>query len=143
MADKIRLELLNNYGNDKLLATDNAGDLAFLTLNNISPFKIWAGYISQTGTSAPTLDSVIINTVGGTLVWSYVSTGVYRATLSGAFPSGKLFAPLQVISPSGTTHRRLQITRINDNVIELTANEGASPTNALLSTSPVWFLIAR
>lgn len=141
--DNIRLELLSNYGNNKILATDESGDLAFLNSLTISPFKVWAGYVSQTGTSAPTVGSVVANSIGGTLVWSYVSAGVYRATLTGAFPAGKLFAPFQMASATDAAHLRLKVERIDNNIIEVTTYSVATPTNALLSTTPLWFIVAN
>ena len=46
--------------------------------------------LTQTGTNAP-VATVLENTLGGTVVWAYSSTGVYTATLAGAFTANKTF----------------------------------------------------
>lgn len=51
--------------------------------------KVYKAFISQSGVSAPIETLVVQNTFGSPIVWSYISTGVYRATLAGAFTVGK------------------------------------------------------
>jgi len=48
-------------------------------------YKKYVANLTQTGTSAPTV-SVLENTLGGTLVWTYSAVGEYTATLAGLFP---------------------------------------------------------
>jgi hypothetical protein len=55
--------------------------------------KRYRALITQTGTAAP-VATVLENTLGGTLVWTRVGAGAYRATLTGAFPIAKYFAPM-------------------------------------------------
>lgn len=52
------------------------------------PYKSYAIRLTQTGTSAPTV-SVLENSLGGTVVWTYNSVGAYIGTLVGAFPAAK------------------------------------------------------
>lgn len=59
-------------------------------IGSTEPYKVYTALISQSGTNAPTA-TVLENTLGGTIVWSRFSTGVYHATLSGAFTSNKTF----------------------------------------------------
>ncbi len=78
--------------------TPTAGDnstkiatTAFVTnaVSSITPsYLVYTALLSQSGTSAPTA-TVLQNTLGGTVVWSYVSTGQYAATLTGAFTVNK------------------------------------------------------
>lgn len=74
------------------------------------PYKKYVASLTQETTNAP-VATVFENTLGGTLVWSYISTGTYRATLAGAFPNaskiGVFFSasqspviPQQLFSPS-------------------------------------------
>lgn len=56
--------------------------------NAFRPYKIYTALLNQSGTSAPTA-TVLENTLGGTVVWSYDSIGGYTATLSGAFTENK------------------------------------------------------
>lgn len=46
---------------------------------------VYLAKLTQSGTDAP-VATVIKNTIGN-IVWSYVNTGVYAATLTGAFPN--------------------------------------------------------
>lgn len=56
--------------------------------NAIGNYKKYVAMLTQTSTSAPTA-KVLENTLGGTVVWTYSSTGVYVGTLTGAFTADK------------------------------------------------------
>jgi hypothetical protein len=58
------------------------------------PYKVYTALLSQTGTNAP-VATVLENTLGGTVVWSRVDTGMYLATLTGAFTGNKTVAFFQ------------------------------------------------
>lgn len=67
------------------------------TINGV---KKYVALLSQSGTSAPTA-TVLENSLGGTLVWSYDAIGQYHATLTGVFTANKriiIGGPLQYIS---------------------------------------------
>jgi hypothetical protein len=51
------------------------------------PYGSYSAVLSQSGTSAPTVLQVNENTLGGTVVWTRSTTGIYIGTLSGAFPT--------------------------------------------------------
>jgi len=51
-------------------------------------YKIYTALLTQTGTSAPTA-TILENTIGVSVVWSYNSVGTYIGTLSGAFTDNK------------------------------------------------------
>lgn len=53
----------------------------------ITPYKSYIALISQSGTSAPTA-KVLYNDIG-TITWSYVDVGSYRANSSALFKSDK------------------------------------------------------
>ena len=55
-------------------------------------YLVYTALLTQTGTDAP-VATVLENTLGGTVVWSYVSTGTYRATLASAFTADKTVIP--------------------------------------------------
>ena len=59
----------------------------------VRPYKVYTALLSQTGTSAPTA-TVLENTLGGTVVWTRVGNGSYRATLTGAFVLDKTTAQI-------------------------------------------------
>lgn len=64
------------------------GNLTVTGLTN--GVKIFRGLLNQAGTNAPTV-SVLENTFGGTITFDYVSPGIYKATLAGAFPDFEKF----------------------------------------------------
>jgi len=61
--------------------------------------NVWEGYITQSGTNAPTV-VVLNNTLGGTPVLSYDAPGSYIATLAGAFPKAKTSTWIGVVQAS-------------------------------------------
>ena len=52
------------------------------------PYKVYTALLTQSGTNAP-VATVLQNTLGGTVVWTRVSSGDYEGTLSSAFTSNK------------------------------------------------------
>lgn len=89
------------------------------------PYKIYTALLTQSGTSAPTA-TVLENTLGGTVVWSYVDVGIYWGSLTGAFTSNKT-----VILPTNETFANsntFSITDIQTNHIEIMTDvNGALP----------------
>lgn len=72
---------------DRAIGADSTGKLIILG----SQPKKYTALISQSGTSAPTA-TVLENTLGGTVVWTRTSTGIYVGTLTGAFAASKTVA---------------------------------------------------
>lgn len=52
------------------------------------PYKVYTAFLTQSGTSAP-VANVFENTLGGTIVWTRDSTGIYSGTLANAFTANK------------------------------------------------------
>lgn len=92
MADLTKPSNITTGGQIKATDSGDLYDILLGTSNydNLAPngIKIWAGMLSQSGTSAPTA-TVIYNSLGGTVVWTRVGTGIYRGTLVDAFTSSK------------------------------------------------------
>lgn len=63
-------------------------------INNIGTpsYKVYTALLTQEGTNAP-VATVLQNTLGGVVVWTRDSQGIYYGTLSGAFTVGKTFIP--------------------------------------------------
>ena len=61
--------------------------------SDLRPYKVLSGLITQTSTNAPTF-KILENTIGGTPVGAYVSTGVYSLTMTGKFTVDKTFVIL-------------------------------------------------
>ena len=72
---------------DLMVISDYNGatyDTKKVTGLQVRPYKTYLASISQIGTSAPTLNYGYSTELNSTISWSYVSTGIYEATLSTA-----------------------------------------------------------
>ena len=57
-------------------------------LNDPRPYKVYTALLTQSGTDAP-VATVLENTLGGDIVWSYYTEGVCNGELLGAFTINK------------------------------------------------------
>lgn len=112
---------------------DNSGSYQEISIG--SSYKVYTALISQSGTNAP-VATILQNTLGGTLVWSYVDTGTYFATLANTFLSGKTW---MMITTGGSlnTDFGIIIYRNTDSQLELDTfdNFGSSANGVLLNNS--------
>ena len=58
------------------------------TLSFKRPYKVYTALLTQQDTNAP-VATVLENTLGGNVVWSYDAEGVYIGTLTGVFTEDK------------------------------------------------------
>ena len=65
-------------------------------------YDVYTAILTQTGTDAP-VATVLDNTLGGTVVWTYEEFAIYYGTLSGVFTSGKTFIILSHPRPGQGT----------------------------------------
>lgn len=72
--------------------------------------------LTQTGTNAP-VATLIKNNLGYNPAWSYVSTGHYRVTATGAFPAATTVPELILSSSTGGV--TFSAVRVNDNYIDV------------------------
>ncbi len=70
---------------DLVLLTD-----AIANSSGGSSYLVYTALLTQTGTDAP-VATVLQNTLGGTVVWTYEDFATYQGTLTGAFTDGKTF----------------------------------------------------
>jgi len=82
-------------------------------------YDVYTAILTQSGTSAPTA-TVLENTLGGTVVWSYNDAGQYIATLTGAFTTNKtaVFCNLGV-DIAAPYVGRMEAYRNNANTVEV------------------------
>jgi hypothetical protein len=134
------------------LATDEVGDLKFIAedglirqqtwngsswidVNCCRPYEIYSAVVTQTGTNAPTAN-VLENTLGGTVVFTYLGVGQYAMTLAGAFPINKSYCvqhQMAGVEDNADTKFILYCKRNTDDIMLLeTLNDSASNTNGLL-----------
>ena len=86
--------------------------------------KMYTALLSQSGTDAP-VATVLQNTLGGTVVWTYFDFGVYQGTLSSAFPASKT----HVLFNCPINGTGLQAARLNDNVVTISGDADYGSTN--------------
>ena len=99
---------------------------------NSAPYKKYTALLTQTGTNAP-VATVLENTLGGEVVWSYDGVGEYLGTLAGAFPQDKT---IRIIgSPTGGIGAQVNClwTGSADIIYIESLDITASPTNGELS----------
>lgn len=78
--------------------------------------KVYKALLTQTGTNAP-VATVLENTLGGSIVWSYISVGEYLGTLNGAFTDNKVFILNTQKSVGGD--RAVNVFRENNNSVKV------------------------
>lgn len=71
-------------------------------LDSVRPYKVYTALLTQSGINPPT-PTVLENTLGGIVVWTYDIEGIYNATLTGAFLPNKtvVFCTKQMTGSGG------------------------------------------
>lgn len=100
----------------RVVTADTNGNLS---ATKLSP-KVYTALITQSGTAAPTA-IVLENTLGGTVVWTRSSTGIYLGTLTGAFTLDKTFC----LSEPSTHPSFISTTRLDANSITIATDNSA------------------
>jgi len=104
-------------------------------------YKIWRGLISQTGTSAPTAIE-LENTLGGTITFTYISTGVYSIEGTGLFTTDKTFVtPKWETLRQSTNYATVSAVTANTNQLSLNSYLNGSAADALFSRHPVEIIV--
>ena len=93
----------------------------------------YVALLSQSGTSAPTA-TVLENTLGGTVVWSYNGNGSYDATLTAAFTADKTVV---FIGGPGSSTGFHTAYRDDDNMVTVQTFDSGSPANDMLAETPI------
>lgn len=88
-------------------------------------YKVYTALMSQTGTNAPT--AIVLENTIGSILWTRVSAGVYRATLADTFLIDKLFIPcpsngFDSSVNTGGGGASYKLARNNDAIIQLTTS---------------------
>ena len=128
--------IVNQNAITKRCSTQDIADLA----TGVS-YKIWRGLVSQTGTSAPTAIE-LENTLGGSITFTYVSTGVYTIEGTGLFTTDKTFAtPKWETLRQSTNYATVTVTLANTNQLSLNSYLNGSAGDALLSKHPIEIIV--
>jgi len=135
-------ELLDETSCYTCLGISLADSLKLALLDRIAGnggVKVYRALLTQSGTNAP-VATVLENTLGGTLVWSYIVTGRYEATLAGAFPSSKVFPTITNINNSRANG--MAVRRDSDDVLTVeTGIIGDANEDDTLSSTPIEILV--
>jgi len=104
--------------------------------------KRYVAVVTQTGTNAPTA-TVLENSLGGTVVYGYTSTGIYTLTLASAFTQNKTIilspgiAPgywTELVDDAASITGKVQLAWTSANVLTLKTRDGTSTlANDILS----------
>ncbi len=88
-----------------------------LTAENYDPrpYKVYTATLTQTGTNVP-VAVVLENTLGGTVVWSRLGGPTYRATLVGAFTTGKTYVESKTLQDDSGMPSRITVAVNPDHV---------------------------
>jgi hypothetical protein len=136
--------------NDKLIGTDfNDSDktknylisaLKNYILNGLDtrPYKVYTALLSQTGTNAP-IATVLENTLGGTVVWSYVDIGTFSGITTGKFLNNKTYLYINSASETGNMLDGLAgVSQISEDEINvITVSSGADVSNDILNQASI------
>lgn len=94
LKDQIDLDITNKILSNSISPTIVGKNLKDVVDIDSRPYKVYTALVSQSGTNAP-VATVLENTLGGTIVWSYDSVGIYVATLTGVFINNKTTVHIQ------------------------------------------------
>ena len=78
----------NAHVNSTILLKKKSSSASAASAGGGASYLVYTALLTQTGTDAP-VATVLENTLGGTVVWSRDASGIYVATLSGAFTANK------------------------------------------------------
>jgi hypothetical protein len=99
----------------------DAGGFNLSNLGLVNGVKVYRALLTQTGTDAP-VATVLENSLGGVVVWTYDSPGSYFGTLVGAFPASKVFMLLS----SSVASSFLEFNRNDDDSVYIQTRDNAS-----------------
>ena len=110
-------------------------------LLGISTAKVYRALLTQSGTDAP-VATVLENTLGVDVTWSYSSYGNYTGTANNAFPIDKYFAPIPISGFDAYANSTgggdsYSYYRVSDNEIAVSTNDNA------LNNSPIEIIVYR
>ena len=126
--DGTELVEIEQGGESKQTTTQDIADLGGAS------YLKYVALLSQTGTDAP-VATVLENTLGGTVVWTYEDVGSYIGTLSGAFIINKTVIILGASNGAGQSNAAF---RSSDNAVGIvSANGSGTPSNDLIYETPI------
>ena len=121
--------------------TDGIYSTKSITGAKVNPFKRYLSSITQTSTSAPTVN-YSYSELTSTITWAYISTGIYEATLTDAeLTLNKTF--LSIYIGSGTVGFYTIVRTTTAKFRVSTYNTSGTLTNGLLLDSQIEIKIIK
>lgn len=111
------------------------GNLIVTGTNNIIPYRVYTGLISQTGTSNPTV--VILENTIGNIVWTRNTNGQYQGYLPGEFLAAKTFLLTSSDYAINPTNQARQFFRSSDDYISILTQINGIVADGLLDNTPI------
>lgn len=113
------------------------GDIASFTNSYSLGYTVYTALITQAGVAAP-VATVLQNTTGGTIAWSYSNVGIYVATIDDATYTANKTAVL--ISSGGVSNSTVKSSVVNSTtaltVYQVDVGD-QQPTNTISATTTV------
>lgn len=138
MAVKTQAQLLAQVAS--LLADNTTGDISandvrtclndIIDSANYGGSKVYKALLTQTGTNAP-VATVLVNTLSGTPVWSYVGVGDYELTLASEWTANKTVIIHKSIISDDVNYKLTSIYT-STNVLNFKTFDGTTPSNDML-----------
>lgn len=104
------------------------------------PYSVYKALITQSGTGDPTV-IVLENTLGGDIVWTRSSLGIYNGVLSGAFPdANKFFAKngfVMNVDVSSVAIKPFGISRVDSDNIKIQTGTTSTLQDGVLNSTPI------
>ena len=111
------------------------GNLIVTGTNNIIPYRVYTGLISQTGTNNPTV-VVMENTIGN-IVWTRNANGQYQGYLPGEFLAAKTFLLTSGDYAINPTNQARQFFRSSDDYVSILTQINGIIADGLLDNTPI------
>jgi hypothetical protein len=128
------LGLDTDTGSEALYVGTPAGNKQVANLGYVLPKK-YVALLTQSATSAP-VATVLQNSLSGTPVWSYVSTGTYNLTLTGEFTVGKtIIRSMNLDLVRGDEYGDVVASRSLNTIALVTYDISNTPADDLLSST--------
>ena len=102
--------------------------------------KVYRALVTQTSTSAPTA-TVLENSLGAAVVWARSNTGVYTATLAGAFTSDKTFIMSSGSTGAITAVKDVVTARTSADVVTVSTGAAGTAADGILSAYDIELLV--
>lgn len=129
---QINVDVIQSQSSGPVTVND---DLIVTGTNNIRPYKVYTGLISQTGTDNPAV--VIMENTIGNIVWTRTANGHYQGYLPGEFLASKTFLLTSSDYSINPTNQARQFFRNSNDYISILTQINGIIADGLLENTPI------